>query len=145
MKRLIFGLLMSSIAYSQSVIQFDVNCHQGLIDFTLVGSPGIYHLYSTEEVLIQGQYVDVSDTFYVTFSGIGEEMHSMDSMVLEYQDSILLVFPLNCGFGVEEPEVEVGWNVNYHNMYGQPCEPTGFVIEVRTRGGVVRVRKLFIN
>lgn len=151
MRALFIGFLFASALHGQ-VIEQDVNCHQGLIDLTIVdtsNTPGIYHLYTSDMILIQGAYVEFQpDTFYITFSGIGGEMHTYDSMYVEFQDSILISFNVGCGGLIIEPKPveDPVIKIEYFSLSGQPLiEPSDLYIELKTYTDRQTWRKIYKN
>jgi hypothetical protein len=153
MKKLIIGMFALSGAYAQ-VIEQDINCHQGLIDLTMVdtsNTPGTYHLYyfDNDWVLLQGAYIEFQpDTFYMTFSGIGEEMHDYQFMKLEFTGSDVTQLTMPCiGVGIEE-SVDPGElvSIEYYSLTGQLLtNPLGLCIELKTYRNKQTWRKIYRN
>ena len=151
MRKLFIGLFLVMNLNAQVIYQ-DVNCHQGLIELRVVDTsniPGIYHLYSYDMILIQGAYVEFQpDTFDIIFSGIGAEMHSIDSMLIEFQDSIILGLSIPCvQSGIEEPVNAAELiRIEYFNLSGQPLsEPVIPYIELKTYLNKQTWRKIYKN
>lgn len=151
MKKLLFGVLVVMNLQAQVIYQ-DIDCHQGMINLTIAdtsNTPGIYHLYTWDMILIQGAYVEFQpDTFDITFSGIGGEMHSYDSMIVEFYDDLIIGLSIPCvQSGINEPVKDSELiRVEYFTLLWQPlADPKNLCIELITYTNKQTWRKIYKN
>jgi hypothetical protein len=133
MKQLIATTLMLVLLFSARaqnlpqfrVLEHTVDCHQGMIHMTikdsLVATDGYFYLLADSAgtwVPVMGSQIPTvgqTDTFDITFSGIGQQMHDFDSMVVKYFHTPTLdTYPIMY-FGVDCPD-NTGIEDQYQNL-----------------------------